>query len=341
MGTEIAFFDNPNNSQLPAHLQGVNFGVTGALMQGIFSGGNRIGVKGSRFRIVINGNEEQVIEENYLDVIIVAAAPAVSRRYYKGVFVNNGENAPPVCYSADGIAPPDDVKQKQSDKCATCPHNIKGSKVVDGVSMKACAYFRRLVLTIPNDDRETVFQFDANAQTLFSEGNATAKSLNDYIKMLATRGVDAGQIITRMSFDTDASVPKVLFKPVGFVSAEQVAMVSRLVNSDEVKLAATVNMTTIDLGSETSSVNAGADETTAAPAQTQAPAQTAQKPAAAQTQRPAATTQAARPAARPATVQAAPVVETIPVEIKQAEIPAAVEVSSNSDLEAMLADLDI
>lgn len=326
MATEIAFFEQQGNS-LPAHLQGVNLGVTSALMQGLFSGGNRIGVKGSRFRLVVNGNEERVIEENYLDIIIVAAAPAVSRRYYKGAYSATSDNAPPVCYSADGIAPPDDVKQKQSDKCASCPQNVKGSKVVDNVAMKACAYFRRLVCILPGDDRETIFQFDANAQTLFGDGNATSKSLNDYIKMLATRGVDAGQIITRMSFDTDASVPKVIFKPVGFVSVDQLNTVTRLVASDEVHMAATVNMATIDLSQETSTADAPAQQEQAQKPQQSEPAK---QPAAPAKQTPP-------PQSRPRPTQAAPVVE----QVTMADAPEPQEVNSNADLENILADLDI
>jgi hypothetical protein len=326
MAQEIGFFEQSNNS-LPAHLQGVNLGVTTALMQGIFNGGNRIGVKGSRFRLVVNGNEERVVEENYIDVIVLSAAPAVSRRYYKGSYVQNGDNAPPMCYSSDGVVPNEDVKQKQSDKCMTCPQNVKGSKVQEGVSMKACAYFRRLVLTLAGDDTGMAFAFDANALTLFGDSGATAKSLNDYIKMLNTRGVDAGHVITRMSFDTDSSVPKVLFKPQGFVTVEQLHLVQDLVASDEVNMLSVVSMQTIDISEETSSV---------APAQAQPAKPTAavaQKPVAAQTAKPVAAAPATqRP--RPAPTQ--PVIEDIPAE---AEAP--VEVDGDDDLSALLAGLDI
>lgn len=329
MAQDMAFFQQ--NSNLPAHLQGVNLGVTTALMQGIFSGGNRISVKGSRFRLVVNGNEERVVEENYIDVILVAAAPAVSRRFYKGTYVPGADQAPPTCYSADGIAPPDDVKQKQSDKCMTCPQNVKGSKVVDGYAAKACAYFRRLVAILPDDDRRTVFAFDANAMSLFGDSTATAKNLNDYIKMLATRGVDAGHIVTRMSFDTDSSVPKVLFKPQQFVTPAQLTTVQEMVGSDEVVNAAQVNMSTIDISTETSSV----EDSETAPAQ-----QAAQKPAQAA---PAKAVQAQPAAARPRPAPAKqPVVEDIPApEAVQTAAPTPVEVSDDSTLADILSGLDL
>ena len=74
---------------LPDYLQGSNFGVTENLLQGMFQGGNRIGLRNSRFRLIVGGVEEGIIQENYLDTIILAAAPAVSRVYYQGNFDPN------------------------------------------------------------------------------------------------------------------------------------------------------------------------------------------------------------------------------------------------------------
>lgn len=321
---------------LPAHLQGANFGVTTNLMEGMFTTGNRIGLKGSRFRLVVAGVEEGVIQEPYLDVILLAAAPAVSRVYYADAY-RQGENQPPTCYSADGITPADDVKNKQSDKCMTCPMNAKGSKIVDGNKFKACSYFRRIVVMLAGDtDQRTVFKLDVKAQGLFGEASADSKNLNEYIKMLATRGVDAGAIVTRVSFDTDSSVPKLLFKPHRFIDAEEMNAVSDLVQSEEVLALKEVSMATMDLSHEdaTSGDDPEADPPIAeaptthaapqrpvqaaqrpAPAQTtQRPAQAAQRPAQAAPQRPAPAQTAQRPVAsqRPAQATKPAVESTVP-----------------------------
>lgn len=352
MAQELDLFSN--NMNLPAHLQGVDTGVTKALVAGMFTGGNRIGLKASRFRLIVNGIEEGVIEENYLDVIFLSAAPAVSRVYYSGAY-KPGENIPPTCYSADGIVPNDDVKQKQSDKCATCPQNVKGSKIDNGNKYKACGYFRRGVVMLAGDvDDRRVYKLDIKSQSLFGESSATAKSFNDYVKVLETRGVDAGQVVTRITFDIEASVPKLLFKPQRYIDPDELEAVKDLVVSDEVRRVAEVNMGTLDVSGEepTGGDEPQQQEQQEAPAQqTQRPAQTqqaTQRPAPQQTQRPAPQTtqrpaQQARPVQRQQ--QAAPVIEDIPQQTQQAQqvqqnVPVQ-EVGSAADLEKLLDELDL
>lgn len=310
MSQDLLAISGNGPMQLPAHLAGNNFGVTTDLMAGMFTGGNRIGLKGSRFRLVVNGNEEGVIQENYLDVIILGAAPGISRVYYAETY-KNGENQPPTCYSADGVAPNDDVKIKQSDKCMTCPMNAKGSKIVDGQQFKACGYFRRVVVMLAGDvDARIVYKLDVKSQGLFGDNTANEKNLNDYIKMISTRGVDAGAIVTRMSFDTDSSVPKLLFKAARFITEEEMYAVQDLVVSDEVLNLKTVTMSTLDVSGEqpTSGDEPQNDppvveeEEQAPPPPRQAPQRPApaQRPAQAPTQQRPAPQQAQRPAQAPA-----------------------------------------
>lgn len=304
--------------QLPAHLQGVDTGVSKALLAGMYTGGNRIGLKGSRFRLVVNGIEEGVIEENYLDTILLSAAPAVSRVFYEGTYKQGGDNAPPTCYSPDGIAPPLDVPQRQSDKCATCPQNVKGSKVADGQKFKACGYFRRLVLMLAGDTEDRrVFKLDAKSGSLWGENSATAKNLNDYIKSMESRGVDVGQVVTRITFDLESSVPKLLFRPFRYIGPDELDAVRTLVASDEVQLMATVNMTTLDLSAEESNhpQEGAQDAAEQAPAQTATT--TAQRPQTQAAQRPAQAQTAQRPAQRPAQQAAAPQVEEVPASAQQ------------------------
>lgn len=307
MAQEMSLFTS--NAQLPAHLQGINLGITTQLKQGMFSGGNRIGLRNSRFRLIVAGIEEGIIEENYLDVIFLSAAPAVSRVYYKDAY-KQGENTPPVCFSADGIVPHTDVKNKQSDKCATCPMNVKGSKVSDGQKYKACGYFRRVVVMLAGDvEAKRVFKLDVKGQGIFGDSSANAKSLNDYIKALDTRGVDAGQVVTRIKFDLDASVPKLLFSPQRYIDSDELDVVQDLIVSDEVKNMSEVSMSTVDNSNEDGGEPEAGEET---PQETQqAAAQPQRTTQAVQGQRPAsqAPQRPAQTAQRPAQTQAVDVEE--------------------------------
>ena len=236
---------------LPSYLQGSDLNVSAGLLATAGQGGNRIGLKGNRFRIVVNGKEESIVEENHLDVVILGAVPHISRIFYEGVYVQD-EKASPTCYSADGVAPPDDVKAKQSNKCDICPQNQKGSKIVNGVKIKACGFFQRLIVMIAGDPDGLEFQLDVKSMGIFGESMPEVNKFNirDYTKLLSNRGADVAQIVTRLTFDTNSSVPKLLFSPARFVSESEYALVSEKVNSDVVKGMLKINMTTVDLAGE-------------------------------------------------------------------------------------------
>jgi hypothetical protein len=332
MSNELTF--NPSGpANLPAHITGVDLGVTKELMAAMFQGGNRIGLKGSRFRLVVNGKEEGVFDENYLDVIILGAAPAVSRMYYEGTY-KQGDQASPACYSADGITPAMDVKSKQDDKCMTCPQNVKGSKNVDGNLYKACGYFRRVVVMLAGDvDERRVFKLEVRAGGLFGDGTSDGKkqNLNDYIKMVGNRGIDVAMLATRISFDTNSSVPKLLFEPNRYISAEELEAVRELVASDEVKNLKEVTMATVDLSHEVAADETPAAEAPQQPAAAQRPAP--QQPSRPAPQRPQTTAQQpARPDSapqRPTPAAPTPIRKNVPV-------PAATEVADDAALEDIL-----
>lgn len=317
---------------LPSYLEGVDTGVSAGLLATITLGGNRIGLKGSRFRLVVNGKEEGVFDENYLDVVIVGAFPATSRVYYADSY-NSDVKAAPSCYSADGIAPPDDVKNKQSDKCATCPMNVVGSKVYEGHKAKACAYFQRLVVMLAGDTSGNYYRLDVKAMGLFGDSRKSEHKYNlkDYTKFISARNVDVGKIVTRLSFDIDSSVPKLLFNANRFVTADEFEQVRQAIASEEVKAMIAVSMSTVDLSAETD-----------APDEAPAPQQAAAAPQAAK-----ATPVAAKPAApavqrpKPPAPQR-PVVEDdvpAPVQAVKAAKPAVVEVETDAELEDILANL--
>lgn len=236
---------------IPEHLRGANLGVNANLLATAGLGGNRIGFKSNRFRVIVNGKEEAVVEENHLDVIVLGAVGTISRIYYEGAY-DADTKAAPSCYSADGNTPAEDVKHKQAARCDMCPQNQKGSKVIGGQKIKACAYFQRLVVMLPGDESGNLYRVDVKAMGLFGDSKPSVNKFNlrDYAKMVANRGVDVASLITRLSFDIDSSVPKLLFAPNRFINDVEFAAVSAKVGSPEVEALLKIDMATVDLSGE-------------------------------------------------------------------------------------------
>lgn len=274
MSTDIVLLNSDAPMQLPAHLQGATTNASAGLLAIAGTGGNRIGLRNSRFRIVKNGKEEAVLNDAHLDVIVLGAIPYVSRLYYAGAY-DPDKKARPTCYSQDGLAPPLDLETRQSDKCATCPQNQKGSKIIDGKKIKACSFMQRVAVMLPGDDTHTIYRVDVKSQGLFGESDTGRGLFNirDYAKALHNRGIDASQLVTRMVFDLEASVPKLLFKANRFVTEDEFESVKDLSTSAELEKTLEFSMATLDISDEVEAEEAAED----APAQQEAPKQEAPK----------------------------------------------------------------
>ena len=163
--SELAIF---KGKSLPAHIRKLGPDATTRALTGGGGGGLRISISGSVWRLLNNGQEVAVREERNLNVVIVDASEHVGRIYYEGTYTE-GVSVPPTCWSSDGIKPDASVEEPMSDKCDTCPMNIKGSGVGNS---KACRYFRRLAVVLENDLDGDVYQLQLPATSLFGEGEA-------------------------------------------------------------------------------------------------------------------------------------------------------------------------
>lgn len=364
MSDMVMFDANADSSMLPAHLQGVGLNATQSLMAIIGDQLNRIGVKGSRFRQFIGGTEVAIWEEPYLDCIIVAVVPTLSRLFYAGKYKQKGDNDAPTCYSADNVAPPLDLPTRQSDACATCPQNIKGSKVSDdGTEVKACGYFRRVIIMLPGDP--TLYRLDVKSQGLFGDDQEKLNkySLTGFAKFLNARGVDASLLVTRLSFNTDKSTPTLLFSPNRYITPEELADVQSISDTKMLQDYLDIKFKTIDLSKETPAPEEDVPQAEApAPQRPVATAQTPKPTPVAQTPRPAQQA-APKPVAQvpskvrvdanvpaPKTVQAAPKpvaqapkpVPQAPKPVQAAPVQATVtEVGTSDDLESLISELGI
>ena len=222
----------PANIQIPAHLA-KRIGQPSVLAQSIsggLTGGSdfpRISIKGSRFRIV-EGGAETVLDSTTLDVVIVGANPRLSKTYYAKQWTPDSEPSSPDCFSLDGIRPHMESTSPQNDVCAGCPQSAWGSKVTPlGQQIKACSDLKRLAVVAADDPSGPVY--------LLQVTPAALKGLNAYQKELSMRGIAAEIVRTRISFDTDASFPKLKFGFGGFLDEDTMLAVDDLFGSDKVK----------------------------------------------------------------------------------------------------------
>jgi hypothetical protein len=223
----------PANIKVPTHLAnrvGGPSALAASLTGGLSSGGEgfpRISIKGARFRLV-DGDSETVLDSTTLSAVIVGANPRVSKTWYAKPWTPDAEPASPDCQSMDGIAPDPASTSPQNDLCATCPQNAWGSKVTpNGQQIKACSDSKRLAIVAAEDPSGPVY--------LLTVTPAALKGLNQYQKELAVRGIPPEIVKTSITFDTDASFPKLKFGFGGFLDAETQAVVDELFGSQRVK----------------------------------------------------------------------------------------------------------
>lgn len=221
------------NVQVPAHLA-QRVGVPSILSQSL-SGGigggvestARISIKGSRFRIA-EGGTETVLDSTTLDVVVVGANPRLSKTWYAKAWTPESEPSSPDCFSLDGVGPDAQATEPQNDLCASCPQNAWGSKITpQGKQIKACSDQKRLAVVSADDPTGPIY--------LLQVTPAALQGLGKYQKELSLRGIPAEIVRTRVSFDTDASFPKLKFDFGGFLDADTQQEVDKLFGSEEVR----------------------------------------------------------------------------------------------------------
>lgn len=211
--SELTLFNN----NLPDYLKEVELDdVTKALAGG--GGSKRISLRGSKFRMVVNGDEVMTSKNDALEVVIVNAAKDVSRQFYGSAYNPKADATPPDCWSNDGIAPDKSVKEAQHHNCAECPQNIKGSG--QGES-RACRHFRRLAVALANDVSGDVYQLQLASKSIFGKGDLEHMPFEQYAKYVGAQGYNLNTLVTEMRFDTDSDTAKLFFKPLKFLSREE------------------------------------------------------------------------------------------------------------------------
>ena len=205
---------------------------------GVGGGGKRISIKGGVFRLMADGKEITSIDDRHLDVVIVNAAPKISRTYYAGTY-EEGNTAAPDCWSADGEKPDASIENPQANDCASCPMNVKGSG--QGES-KACRFNQRLAVVLANDVNGDVMQLNLAATSIFGKEEGDKRPLQAYARYLAAQNISPETLVTRLRFDTKAAVPKLFFQPVRWLEDDEYALAVQKGQSTEAKMAVTMTV---------------------------------------------------------------------------------------------------
>lgn len=235
-----------NSSNVPAFARNNELSDTAKALTGGGSGVStkRISIKGGVFRLVAGGKEVASIEDRHLDVVIVRAAPKVSRIYYGGAY-DADKIVPPACWSNDGEKPDGSIEAPQNKTCMGCPQNEAGSGMGNS---RACRFQQRLAVVLADNPDGDVLQLTLPATSIFGKEDGDKRPLQAYARFLAAQNppVNPEQIVTRMKFDTKAESPKLFFAPVRWLTDDEYPTVVSQGETEEAKRAIVLTVAQAD-----------------------------------------------------------------------------------------------
>jgi hypothetical protein len=225
--SEIALF---GGSKVPAFVKKAELSaIAKALAGGAGQSGKRISIKGGVFRLVHDGKEVSQIEDRHLDVVIVNAAPKVSRIFFAKKWDADSTTGPD-CWSSDGNVPDKEVTAPQGENCANCDMNAKGSGTGE---MKACRYQQRLAVVLADDVEGDVLQLSLPATSIFGKEANGKYPLQAYARFLAAQSISPEMVVTELRFDTTVESPKLVFKAKRWLSDTEYETVQEKGQSDD------------------------------------------------------------------------------------------------------------
>lgn len=238
----VALFD-PSQTPAFAKNRGPLSHIAKALTGGnVGGGGKRISIKGGMFRLIDGGKEIAAVEERFLDVVVVNAAPEIGRVFYASSYDSTAAAAPD-CWSADGKTPSADANNPQHTQCEGCPKNIAGSG--QGNS-RACRYQQRLAVVLANDIEGNVMQLTLPATSIFGKDDGENRPLQAYARWLVAQDIDPAMVITRLKFDTKSQSPKLFFKTMRWLTDDEYEIAQKQGKTDTAVKAVTMTVAKMD-----------------------------------------------------------------------------------------------
>lgn len=173
-------------------------------------------------------------------VVVLSYAKRRGRAYYEGAY-DPKKPGSPNCWSDDGEKPEDEVKEKQSATCATCPMSAKGSKQTEqGTMATACGQHRILVVAPTSNVTSQPLRLKIAITSDFDGRNPEAEKQGWYgfsnlTKLLSERGVaHTAALSIKMKFDVNVAYPKIVFAVDRWLDETETAKVIPIVKSAEV-----------------------------------------------------------------------------------------------------------
>lgn len=195
-----------------------------AVAGGAVRGNKRISIEGRVFRKIVAGKEQSVNTNNEMSIIFVKMAHDASRTFYASSY-KKGVKISPTCWSNDSKTPDPEVPNPVASSCAECPNSVKGSG--QGGQGTACRLSWRTAVILPHDPSGDVYQLVLPATSAFGKEENGRWPFRPYVQMLANNNVSAGRVITKMQFDINSPVPRLLFSPEAAVPADLREVVAR------------------------------------------------------------------------------------------------------------------
>lgn len=216
------------NTQLPAELASLfdASSLEDDLTAGVESGFAVVSYRGSKWRIKYKGEEELIKNADNepapsIEVVLLKANKNISKIYYEKQYTE-GDDASPDCFSADGIKPDASVQDPPAKSCAACEYNQWGSRITEqGKKAKACSDNRRVAVILASDIKNKLY----GGPMLLRIPATSLPELATYGKKVASKGVGYNALVTKISFDTDVSYPKMKFLPSRMIDKEEASAI--------------------------------------------------------------------------------------------------------------------
>lgn len=208
--------------------------ITNEFLGGLGGGGGLdmpvLSVRGKVFRLRRDGQEVS-LKTNVLDVILVGARAATSRRIFLDQY-QSGEVKAPACSSEDGIKPDHNAREPQSDTCATCPRNV-WTKGPSGGMRKECDDYKRVLVFIPEKNIYSPVVLDVSATSMRKKKGEAGPDLQmrEYVQALARNKFEPHQVVTTLGF-TDDEYPRLRFSYARLITREEYGDVMACRESD-------------------------------------------------------------------------------------------------------------
>jgi hypothetical protein len=198
-----------------------------------------LGIKGGKWHYRFRGEEQILLDPQgrfptpAVHVVILKAQKELSRTYYATGYVE-GVNAPPDCWSSDGVAPDASVAQPINPVCATCPCDAWGSGATPAApKAKACQQRRRTVVVPYSGD---LTNEAGGGPILLSVPPGSLTNQVGYGNMLRENRVHYAGVVTELSFTQDPSIafPKIEFTYVKSLSDDEAQVIIGMRDHEQV-----------------------------------------------------------------------------------------------------------